>query len=189
MSLASGDEPSPYEPSSLSPREGRVESLVTAEGLFPARWGYGPGPNEEGAPPRLASRQRDSLAGRQVLVVDDDQLNLEIAARHLNKRGAWVTLATHGQEALDLLRLHPRGWDAVLMDIRMPGLDGFETTRRIRTELGLSHLPIIACTSEPLPAIWRELAEVGIDDYQPKPIEADDLLETLLRWISPEPTR
>lgn len=126
MSLASGDEPFHYEPSSLSPREGSVESLVTAEGQDPTRWGHGPGPNEEDAPARLASRDRDSLAGRQVLVVDDDQLNLEIAARLLNNRGAWVTLATHGQEALDLLRLHPRGWDVVLMDIRMPGLDGFE---------------------------------------------------------------
>lgn len=58
-----------------------------------------------------------------------------------------------------------------------------------RAGLGLSHLPIIACTSESLPAIWRELAEAGVDDYHPKPIEADDLVETLLRWISPEPTR
>lgn len=189
MSLASGDEPFPYEPSSLSPREGRVESLVTAEGRDPVRWSYGPGPDEEGAQSRLPFREQGSLAGRHVLVVDDDHLNREIAARHLNMRGAWVTLATHGQEALDLLREHPRGWDVVLMDIRMPGLDGFETTHRIRTGLGLSHLPIIACTSESLPAIWRELAEAGVDDYHPKPIEADDLVETLLRWISPEPTR
>ena len=72
------------------------------------------------------------------------------------------------------------------MDIRMPGLDGFETTRRIRTELGLGHLPIIACTAEPLPAIWRELAEAGVDDYHPKPIAAEELIGTFLRWTNPE---
>ena len=96
-------------------------------------------------------------------------------------------LATHGQEALDLLRVHPRGWDVVLMDIRMPGMDGFETTRRIRTKLGLRDPPIIACTSELLPLIWHELVEAGFDEYQPKPIDVADLITTLLRWVEPAP--
>ena len=166
-------------------RRRRQETLVTKEGRNPSQGRYVGAFGEKCADTPSVSWNQDGLSGRHILVVDDVHINLQLLEVLLSERGAWVTIATHGQEALDLLRVHPRGWDIVLMDIRMPGMDGFETTRRIRTELGLRDLPIIACTSELLPLIWHELVEAGFDEYQPKPIDVDDLITTLLRWIEP----
>ena len=87
------------------------------------------------------------LAGFKVLAVDDSPINRMVVERALKAEGAHVTLAVNGQEALDRLRAQPAQFDVVLMDIQMPVMDGLTATRAIRTELGLTSLPVIALSA------------------------------------------
>jgi PAS domain S-box-containing protein len=126
-----------------------------------------------------------SLAGVRVLVVDDSDINLEVTQRILQLEGASVGLAAGGEDALDLLRRHPAGFDIVLMDVQMPGLDGHDATRRIRGELGLADLPVIALTAGALSSERLKASDAGMDDYIVKPFEAPSLVRSILRHLRP----
>src|ERR1700735_2787794 len=92
------------------------------------------------------------LAGVRILVVDDSDINLEVAQRILEKQGATVTTCSDGLAALEHVRAHHQVLDVVLMDVQMPTLDGNEATRRIRSDLQLKTLPIVALTAGALGA-------------------------------------
>lgn len=127
---------------------------------------------------------RARLSGRHILVVDDMGFTQDLIQDILSREGALTLRAMDGRQALDLLcDVGPTQIDAIIMDISMPVMDGLETTRRIRSELGLDSLPIIAYTARSLPQIGRALVEAGFNDYHSKSLDPDDLVETLLRWI------
>jgi CheY-like chemotaxis protein len=109
------------------------------------------------------------LAGTRLLVVDDNELNRVIAREALERAGARVETAADGEAAIDRLRIG--GFDIVLMDLQMPGVDGYTAARRIRSELGIpsSALPILAITASAAPDEWRRVADAGIDDLILKP--------------------
>jgi PAS domain S-box-containing protein len=120
-----------------------------------------------------------ALRGVRVLVVDDCEINLDVAKRILELHGAQVWLAGNGQEACDRLRIEPHAYDVVLMDVQMPVLDGYEATRRIRMELGLLGLPIIALTAGALSSERQRGAAAGMDDFIIKPFDAEDLVASI----------
>ena len=122
------------------------------------------------------------LSGLQVLVVDDDPANLELARIVLNREGAQATLLTDGQQALDTLRATPKRFDAVLMDMAMPILDGFAATKAIREDNHLQGLPVIAVSAGVLPEQQAQMKAAGVDDFLPKPLDIDTVVKTLLRW-------
>ena len=126
------------------------------------------------------------LEGLHILVVDDVAIFQDMIADILCLAGARTSRAKDGRHALAILadKVLPK-IDVVIMDLEMPIMDGIEATRRIRRQMGLTELPVIACTSKPLPEIWRVLVEAGFSDYHPKPIHADELMETLERWTEP----
>ena len=128
-------------------------------------------------PPAVAG-----LAGRQVLVVDDSEINREVVKQALELDGVGVTLAEDGRQALTLLRQRPDTYDAVLMDVQMPELDGLTATRLIRTELGLTALPIIALTAGVLPHQRQEALDAGMNDVLPKPIKFPEMMALLGKW-------
>ncbi|MNN36190.1 Response regulator MprA [compost metagenome] len=115
------------------------------------------------------------LAGRQVLLVDDDMRNLFALSKSLRARGVTVSMAQDGYKALQQLEENP-GIELVLMDIMMPGMDGYETTREIRKRAEWSNLPIIAvtvrngatCRSSPLPP--RRCTAIGTNAWMPAPM-------------------
>ncbi len=114
-----------------------------------------------------------------LLLVDDSEINLEVAAGLLQREGARVCLARTGREALEAVRATPHAFDAVLMDLQMPEMDGLEATRRIRGELGLDRLPIIALTAGAL-AEERQLAlAAGMNAFLTKPLDPDRLVRTV----------
>jgi PAS domain S-box-containing protein len=121
-------------------------------------------------------------AFRRVLLVEDNLVNQRLALRLLEKNGFQPVVAGDGHRALNIL--HSSGWafDAVLMDIQMPGLDGFQTTREIRrleTACGGGHLPIIALTAHALDRDRERCLAAGMDAYLTKPINPDELFATL----------
>jgi PAS domain S-box-containing protein len=116
-----------------------------------------------------------ALPGVHVLVVDDSEINLEVAKRILELEGAHVTLACNGQEACDKLQADPQAFDLVLMDVQMPVLDGYKATRYIRKKLGLATLPILALTAGAMTSERERVAEAGMDDLIAKPFDPREL--------------
>lgn len=126
-----------------------------------------------------------SLQGLRVLLVEDNPLNQQVAQELLLQAGAQVSLAGNGAEAVAQLQAHPSGhWDVVLMDIQMPTMDGYEATRRIRTELGL-HLPILAMTANASADDRNTCLQAGMDGHIPKPIDSRQLRAALLKYCTP----
>ena len=126
----------------------------------------------------------DGMAGCRVLVVDDSEMNRGMMQHMLRLAGATVTLAEDGQQALHLLQLHPTGFDAVLMDLQMPVMNGLEATQAIRTQLGLSELPVIICSAGVLQQDRSEALAAGANDFVAKPIDFDQLLKLLAQLTS-----
>ncbi|WP_295582997.1 ATP-binding protein [uncultured Lamprocystis sp.] len=127
------------------------------------------------------------LSGVHCLVVDDSPLNREVVERVLRREGARATLVADGQQALDCLRAESQDFNAVLMDIQMPVMDGLTATRAIRQELGLTELPVIAFSAGVLAEQRQVALEAGVSDFVAKPVDLDDLVAVLRRWTNPRP--
>ena len=129
------------------------------------------------------------LHGKRVLLVEDNAINQIVACEMLQHFGLAVTLAETGEQALKLLREH--SFDVVLMDIQMPGMNGYQTTERIRSEprWDREHLPVIAMTAHAFQSESQKAMEAGMNDYLTKPVDADKLAKTLVRWLAPDNAR
>ena len=121
-----------------------------------------------------------SLAGMHVLLVEDNEINQEMARYILLHCGALVEVASNGEIALDMLRDDPQRFDAVLMDLQMPVMDGYRATESIRS-MGLRTLPIIAMTANVMPEDRIRAIEAGVDAHIAKPIDVDEMIATLTR--------
>lgn len=119
----------------------------------------------------------------RVLLVDDNATNRKVASQILMKAGCEVEMASSGQEAISILQ-KDANFDLVLMDIQMPEMDGMETTRRLKA-LGLVHLPpIVAMTAYAMKEDRERFLAAGMDDYLAKPIRAQQLIQTVSRWVA-----
>jgi PAS domain S-box-containing protein len=116
------------------------------------------------------------LVGVRVLVVDDSDINLEVARRILEKQGAIVASCSDGAAAVAHLRLHHPGPDIVLMDVQMPVMDGNEAARRIRGDLQLRALPIVALTAGALLSERQRSIDAGMNDFVAKPLDPHVLI-------------
>ncbi len=125
------------------------------------------------------------LRGARVLLVEDNEVNQELATEILTEAGLTVDLANDGAEAV--AKVAQQHYDAVLMDWQMPVMDGFEATRRIRAEPRFANLPILAMTANAMAGDREKCLAVGMNDHIAKPVVVELLLETLLRWIAPRP--
>lgn len=141
------------------------------------------------AKPKLAgSSEAVDLQDRVALLVDDDMRNTFALAKVLRKKGMVVHLAPGGEEALKLLR-EKSDIELVLMDIMMPQMDGYETTRRIRALEGFEDIPVIALTANAMKGDKEKCLESGASDYLSKPIDIDRLIELLQLWLPVEQER
>ena len=131
--------------------------------------------------PAAVRRGERPLAGVRVLVVDDYDLNLVVSQRILEQAGALVWVANNGQHAYEKLQLQAGNFDVVLMDVQMPILDGYEATRRIRADLGLLDLPIIALTAGALSSERQRAAAAGMDDFIIKPFDPATLVSSVMK--------
>ncbi|WP_201066804.1 MULTISPECIES: PAS domain-containing protein [Thiorhodovibrio] len=125
-------------------------------------------------------RQTRRLVGLRLLVVDDSEINREVAYRILADEGARVNLANDGQQALDWLLAHPQGIDLVLMDVQMPVMDGHEATRRMRQNAQLAHLPVIALTAGAMRTQEVAAEQAGMNAYLSKPFDVEEAITMIL---------
>ena len=131
---------------------------------------------------------RASLAGARLLLVEDNDLNQELALELLRQARVQVELVDNGQKALDWLAADA-DFDGVLMDCQMPVMDGYEATRRIRRDLGLTDLPILAMTASAMAGDREKVLEAGMNDHIAKPLDVRQMFATLSKWMAPAPHR
>ncbi|MFZ2329672.1 MAG: response regulator, partial [Rhodoferax sp.] len=125
------------------------------------------------------------LAGARVLLVEDNEMNQELALELLRNAGMEVVLANHGQQALDILANDPH-FDGILMDCQMPVMDGYAATRAIRQNPAFRDLPIIAMTANAMAGDREKVLEAGMWDHIAKPLSVDEMFATIAKWIKPE---
>jgi PAS domain S-box-containing protein len=144
----------------------------------------GPGPRAPQLVTRHSLREAREDRAAHLLVAEDNEVNQKVAVRILEKLGFSVEVAENGREAAAACERFP--YDAVLMDVQMPEMDGFEATRRIRErEAGQRRTPIIAMTAGAMKGDREKCLEAGMDDYVSKPITPKDLESVLARWVRP----
>ncbi len=133
------------------------------------------------------SRTRASIAGFTVLVAEDNDLNMEIEAFLLNQAGAVVIQACDGQEAVEIFSAsRPGDIDAILMDVMMPVMGGYDATRAIRAldRPDASSIPVIAMTANAFAEDRRQAREAGMDEHLAKPLESDKVINTIAHLVS-----
>jgi two-component system, sensor histidine kinase and response regulator len=134
-----------------------------------------------------ASDLLKGLEGARILLVEDNELNQQVAMEILAGAGMVVSLAGNGQEALDALRTNR--YDALLMDVQMPVMDGYTATRIIRRDTRFRDMPIIAMTAHAMAGDQEKSAAAGMNDHITKPIDPKQLYAVLARWISASPAQ
>ena len=159
---------------------------ITASMLFDATLQ----PDESQAGIRASTRGPSSqrrLNGMRLLVVEDNLINQQVAEELLISEGALVSLAANGQLGVDAVLAASPQFDAVLMDIQMPVLDGYGATQVIREQMGLVDLPIIAMTANAMASDRDECLRAGMNDHVGKPFNLNHLVKTLLAVSGFEP--
>lgn len=134
----------------------------------------------------LSSGAIAQLKGARVLLVEDNDLNQELARELLEKAGVEVVLANNGREALDILERDAR-FDGILMDCQMPVMDGYEATRAIRQQPAFATMPIVAMTANAMAGDREKVIAAGMFDHIAKPFNVDEMFNTLAKWIRPDP--
>ncbi|MEM6796033.1 MAG: ATP-binding protein [Acidobacteriota bacterium] len=129
---------------------------------------------------RAKTRGRPSLAGQKILIVEDNPINQVIAEAILDKLACLSTLAASGEEALRILESEGESFDAILMDVQMPEMDGIDATRRIRALEGpASRVPILAMTAHAMKGDREVCLAAGMNAYLAKPVQLDSLAKAL----------
>ena len=143
-----------------------------------------------GHPATTGNGQRDKqqqlarqLRGAHILLAEDNPINQELAQELLNQHGISVIVANNGQQALDALA--KEDFDGVLMDVQMPVMDGYNATRAIRAQARLHKLPVIAMTANVMAGDREKARQAGMNDHIAKPVNVDNMLSIMARWITP----
>ncbi|MFM7684475.1 MAG: PAS domain S-box protein [Actinomycetota bacterium] len=137
------------------------------------------GSDVTGAIPRSSGTK---LLGVRVLVAEDNDFNQQVVAELLESEGALVTVVSSGAEALARVAAEAR-YDVVLMDVQMPGMDGMESTRRLRALQGGADLLVIAMTANAFDAHRVACLAAGMNDFETKPVDLERLCRTIGRWL------
>jgi len=133
---------------------------------------------------RRKADRLNSIKGSNLLLVEDNEINQRVAMELLEQAGFAVTVAGHGEEGLRAVQ--QAVYDAVLMDVQMPVMDGYTATREIRKlPSPVRDIPIIAMTAHAMKGERERCIEAGMNDYVPKPIDQQELFAALIRWIRP----
>jgi len=118
----------------------------------------------------------------KVLVIEDNEMNRDILFRRLSRRGYLVVSAVDGLQGVEMARSEKP--DIILMDMSLPIVDGWEATRRVKSDDGMRNVPVIGLTAHAMRGDREKALEAGCDDYDTKPVEFDRLIEKIERLLS-----
>ncbi|HEY9724626.1 MAG TPA: response regulator, partial [Oscillatoriaceae cyanobacterium] len=135
---------------------------------------------DQAAPPEEGA---GNLAGKKVLVVDDDVRNIFALASVLESHQLQVLYAENGRDGIEMLKANP-DVDVVLMDVMMPEMDGYQTMEAIRQMPEFAELPIISLTAKAMPGDREQCIAAGASDYISKPVDTEQLVALLRRWVA-----
>lgn len=122
------------------------------------------------------------LHGKRLLLVEDNEINQELALELLQMQNIEADIAIHGKQALQMLE--DKHYDGILMDCQMPVMDGYEATMQIRRIERFKELPILAMTANTMKGDREKVLEVGMNDHIPKPINPQQMFDTISKWIN-----
>jgi signal transduction histidine kinase/HPt (histidine-containing phosphotransfer) domain-containing protein/AmiR/NasT family two-component response regulator len=131
--------------------------------------------------------QLKSIQGAKILIVEDNEINQQVAKEMLEKSGFMIDIAEDGQKAIEAVE--QQSYDLVLMDIQMPVMDGYESTRIIRKSPKFKELPILAMSASAMTQDLKNSVVAGMNDHVAKPIELQQLFSALIKWIKPAAER
>jgi CheY-like chemotaxis protein len=117
----------------------------------------------------------------KVLLVEDNEMNRDILSRRLSRRGYVVVFAMDGQQGVEMARIEKP--DIILMDMSLPVMDGWEATRRIKSDDAMRNAPLIGLTAHAMSGDREKALKAGCDDYDTKPVELDRLIEKIERLL------
>ena len=126
----------------------------------------------------------NNIKGAKILLVEDNEINQQVARENLENEGFWVDVADNGLIAIE--KINTNDYNLVLMDLQMPVLDGYEATKKIRSNSKFSELPIIALSADAMEGTNKKAIDIGMNDYITKPIDRKNLFETIVKWIKPQ---
>ena len=158
-----------------------VRASVLFDGVVRLLGGVVDEPRTAGEAPSDAVELMAAIRGARILLVEDNELNQEVATELLRDAGFVVDVAENGQVAIE--KVKAQSYDLVLMDMQMPVMDGVTATREIRKEGRLKDLPIVAMTANAMQGDRDRCMAAGMNDHVAKPIEPEDLWKALLKWI------
>ena len=118
----------------------------------------------------------------KVLLVEDNEMNRDILFRRLSRRGYVVVFAVNGQQGVEMARSEEP--DIILMDMSLPVMDGWEATRRLKSDNAIRNVPVIGLTAHAMSGDQEKALAAGCDDYDTKPVELDRLIEKMERLLS-----
>lgn len=131
-------------------------------------------------------KETEVIAGKKVLLVEDNELNQEIAAYMLAEKGLAVTVAVNGKEAVELFEQSPPyTYDLIFMDVMMPLMNGYEATKAIRMldRADAGTVPVIAMTANAFAEDVKEALDAGMNEHMAKPLETEVINRVLARWL------
>ena len=129
----------------------------------------------------------EKILGANILLVEDNLINQQVATELLEDAGFVVDIANDGQESINIVMEsgHPSKYDIILMDIQMPVLDGYEATKAIRKMKEYDEIPIVAMTADAMVGVKEKCLEIGMQDFVTKPINPDEMFGAMVKWIKP----
>jgi PAS domain S-box-containing protein len=127
----------------------------------------------------------NAIRGANILLVEDNEINLEVATELLANEGFTIAVARNGVEAVNSVKNAERPFNAVLMDLHMPEMDGYDATEEIKKDGRFNNLPVIAMSADAAQGVQERVFKTGFNDYITKPVDPVDLYLTLVKWIKP----
>ncbi|MFK5854737.1 MAG: tetratricopeptide repeat protein [Bacteroidota bacterium] len=125
------------------------------------------------------------ISGTNILLVEDNEINQQVASELLEDEGFNVDIANNGQEVLDMLTANSQKYSLIFMDIQMPIMDGYTATQEIRKIKKYNNIPIVAMTADAMTGVKEKCIELGMNDMVTKPIDPDEMFGVMVKWIKP----
>ena len=123
------------------------------------------------------------MAGERILLVEDDEMNMKLVRDVLQATGYATLEATSGEEAIEVARTHAPA--LVLMDVRLPGIDGIEALARLRRDEQTTSITVLALTAQAMIGDREQFLDAGFDGYLAKPVDVDELIQTVKEHCEP----